>query len=313
MTGVVEKALTLWGLTGARYTLVTARENAVYKISSPSGTFALRLHRQDYRTDTELGSELHWMKAVRDGGLSVPSPIPSVSGTDMHVIDDIQVDVLQWLDGETLETSLFKPKTETRRSLMQTLGQEMARLHGVCDAWQPPADFIRCAWDIDGLIGEEPLWDRFWDNPTLTSQERVLFNAFREKARTDLTDQGSSLDYGLVHADLVPANVMVDGSNMHFIDFDDGGFGYRIFDLATALLKHIDAPDYPDLKQALLDGYISERIIDYRSLDLFMALRATTYVGWNITRTHENNGTERNARFITTALTLVNAYLEQKK
>ena len=37
---------------------------------------------------------------------------------------------------------------------------------------------------------------------------------------------------------------MVDGTTMQMIDFDDGGFGYRLFDIATALLKHRDAPDF---------------------------------------------------------------------
>lgn len=185
----------------------------------------------------------------------------------------------------------------------------MARFHDACDMWRRPDGFTRCAWDVDGLLGAAPLWDRFWDNPALSPQDRDLLMTFRQRARADLTDPAKGLDYGLIHADLVAANVLVDGSGLHFIDFDDGGYGYRVFDLATALLKHINAPDYCDLRQALINGYDSIRHIDLATLDLFLALRATTYVGWNITRLGEDGGAARNARFIKTATRLAADYI----
>ena len=33
--------------------------------------------------------------------------------------------------------------------------------------------------------------------------------------------------------DLVRENVMVDGDKLQLIDFDDGGFGFNLYDLAT--------------------------------------------------------------------------------
>ena len=106
------------------------------------------------------------------------------------------------------------------------------------------------------------------------------------------------LDHGLIHADLVAGNVMTDGPNLTLIDFDDGGYGFRLFEIATALLKHTDAPDYPILSDALIEGYTTERALDLAQLDLFIALRAATYVGWNITRMSETGGAARNARFV---------------
>jgi Ser/Thr protein kinase RdoA (MazF antagonist) len=297
-------------MADATYTLVAARENTVYKVTTANNSVALRLHRQGYRTDAELRSELQWMKVVKDSGLSVTSPIPSISDELVHVSDGVQVDVLQWLAGNTLDVVLSCSDYTSRTALFQTLGQNMARLHDISDAWQPPHGFIRCEWDVEGLLGDAPLWDRFWDNPALSPKDRDLMNTFRRKARDDLSVHAKDHDYGLIHADLVAGNVLVEGVDLHFIDFDDGGYGFRGFEIATALLKHIDAPDYPDLKQALIDGYTSIRPIKLESLDLFMALRATTYVGWNITRMDENGGAARNARFINTAIKLASAYLE---
>ena len=103
---------------------------------------------------------------------------------------------------------------------------------------------------------------------------------------------------------------MIDGTTMQMIDFDDGGFGYRLFDIATALLKHRDAPDFAALQTALIQGYTSVRPIDLSALDFFILLRATTYVGWNITRMNEDGAAGRNARFIETTKRLATAYLK---
>ncbi|MDG1076168.1 MAG: phosphotransferase, partial [Planktotalea sp.] len=298
MSAIVDKALQLWGLSDACYTLVAARENAVYKVTTPSKTYALRLHRRDYHTDAELASELQWMNAIRIGGLSVPSPIHSTSGAVIQVIDGVQVDVLDWLSGETLDVVLEQSKPVKRAALFHMLGQNMAWFHNICDAWQQPDGFTRCAWDSEGLLGDAPLWDRFWENSGLSLEDRALLATFRQKAREELTTRKNELDHGLIHADFVAVNVMVSETGLHFIDFDDGGFGYRVFELATTLLKHIDAPDFTDLKQALINGYTKIHPIDFGTFDLFMALRATTYVGWNITRMDEDGGTTRNTRFI---------------
>jgi len=121
------------------------------------------------------------------------------------------------------------------------------------------------------------------------------------------------LDYGLIHADLVPGNVMVDGQYIKLIDFDDGGFGYRIFEIATALHKFTPAADYPILRAALIAGYTAERQIDLTLLDLFLAIRSVTYVGWNIARLEEAGGIERNARFIGAARNMVLNVLSQPR
>ncbi len=93
------------------------------------------------------------------------------------------------------------------------------------------------------------------------------------------------------------------------IDFDDGGYGFRLFDIATALVKYLDQPDYAALKDALTQGYLSVRPLDPAPLDLFMAIRAATYVGWNIERINEDGAAARNARFVATARDLARAYL----
>ncbi len=305
MSEIVQKALTLWGVPDAPYRLIAARENAVYRVDAPSRPFALRLHRKGYRGDAELCSELQWMEAVSQAGITVPKPIPTRRGTLLEVIDDVQIDALTWMQGAPLGDSIAALVAQERASLFHALGVEMARLHTASDAWILPSDFTRCAWDRGALLGEAPLWDRFWDNPALSTHERAELVAFRDRANTELSSLKNTLDYGLIHADLVSANVMVYEGSLSLIDFDDGGFGFRLFDIATSLMKFADDADFEILKTALISGYTSIREIDLAQLDLFIALRACTYVGWNITRMNETDGATRNARFIDQALRLI--------
>ena len=309
MKETVEKALCQWDFPGANFQLAAKRENHVFRIDHDSCTYALRLHRAGLRRDSELRSELQWMRAVGEGGLAVPRPVPASDGRFVQVIDGVQVDVLTWLDGEPLGETGTPLKIEDREATIFAVGREMARLHDISDAWAIPDDFDRLSWDAEGLVGEAPVWDRFWGNPMLPAEDREKLIRLRDLAKQILSPGRGDLDFGLIHADLVRENIILNGDRVQFIDFDDGGFGYRLFDVATALLKNIDEPEFDLLKSALLNGYHSIRTLDTSALDLFMALRSATYVGWIISRMDEDGAARRNRRFIRTALAMTDKVL----
>lgn len=312
MSRVVDQALGLWGLSGSQVTLIATRENYVYRVDQDGTSFALRLHRRGLHSDAALQSELAWLAALGADGIGVPTPVAAKDGQYLHTVDDIQIDVLNWLSGRPFGSTSDGIDPPDRRAVFRAIGREMALFHRASDAWIPPATFSRWSWDRAGLLGESPLWDRFWDNPTLATEDRDLLTRFRAVADADLAQLEASLDYGLIHADLVRENIMTDGQTVRFIDFDDAGFGFRLFDIATALIKNLDEPDYPALKDALLTGYRQERDIDTAPLDLFLALRAVTYVGWIKRRLSEEGGQARNTRFTETAKAVVSEYLNRR-
>lgn len=312
MNIMIEQALALWGMKGAECKLFAERENKVYHITHNGAAYALRLHRPGYCSEEELRSELQWMAVAKKGGMGVPTPLVSQSGSLLHTIDGVLFDVLEWLSGQPIGKTGVPLVNQDKAGLFRSIGKEMAQLHEISDAWQLPQGFTRRRWDQEGLLGEDPVWDRFWDNPTLSSKDRDLLLLFRETAVQDLSELAPNLDFGLIHADLVRENIMIDRGKVQLIDFDDSGFGFRLFDIATTLLRNRAEPDYDKLKEALLDGYHSVRELDVSAIDLFMALRATTYIGWIIARMAENGSEARNARFIATSRDLVTSYLESK-
>lgn len=256
---------------------------------------ALRLHRPGYRSLSEIEAELLWMDMLSANGMTVPKPIPAVDGTVYKAFDDGTVSLLDWLDGT--------PWSELQPSLNQyfELGRSLSKMHSLADNWRSPPGFHRHTWD---LLGDQPTWDRFWDNPQLTVDQRKRLIRFREEAARGLDSLGP-LDIGLIHADLVPDNVLSFGAELQFIDFDDGGFGYRLFDLATITRRARLTQADGKLANAVIEGYSKERFIHVSALPLFEALRACTYVGWNIARIGEHSGQARNARYIEEALAAI--------
>ncbi len=305
MKKLVERAARFWGLEGGQIELAAARENQVYKVTDGAKTYALRLHRSGYRSDREIGSELQMMAVVADAGLAVPTPVKSAQGEFLHTVDGVQADVLTWLAGDPMGSATAPLMTQDRAGLFAALGQEMAKMHMAWAQWHPPQSFARHAWNRNGLVGDTPVWGPFWENPTLTNDQAGLLVAARDALNHQLTDLEQELDYGLIHADLVRENVLIDGAKIHFIDFDDSGFGFRLFDIATTLGKYGAEPDYPTLQAALLKGYLSVRELDMQHLDLFLLLRALTYVGWIIPRLDEPGAAARNRRNIETAMGLL--------
>jgi Ser/Thr protein kinase RdoA (MazF antagonist) len=94
---------------------------------------------------------------------------------------------------------------------------------------------------------------------------------------------------------------MLSQDGVFLIDFDDGGFGYRLFDLATTA-NRLDRHDPTGrASRQFLAGYLQARPIGLSPLPLFRALRAMTYVGWVITRLHERGAVARCTRFIAVA------------
>jgi Ser/Thr protein kinase RdoA (MazF antagonist) len=285
----IDDALAAWGATGAR--LIKGRENAVYEAALPGGRAALRLHRVGYQTRAAIASELDWMRGLAAGGLRVPAPILALSGEDVVELSSGRLaTVVSWVEGAPLGAGgePLEGPLAVQLARFRAVGREVARLHTISDGLTFGTDFGRHAWDIDGLLGEAPLWGPFWENPALTGDERALVLEAREKARAALVDfQARGGDFGLIHADVLRENVLVAGETVTLIDFDDAGWGFRLYDLATLMTQNEEEPDHPALRDAALAGYREERALseeDAELLAVFVMLRRFASMGWIVSR-----------------------------
>ncbi len=306
------EALDHWPVQAHEPLLMKYRENAVFRIVLEDGQFAaLRLHRPGYHDETSLSSELQFMATLKLGGLDVPNPVPTRNGQSLVLLSDNEhfpeqhADVVSWIDGLPLGQSgtPLSHTADMQAEIFFRIGRNMAVMHELADAWEPPECFRRPAWGVEGLVGEKPIWGRFWDCRGLSSSSAKALSALRDELRHALTTiSPGGLDYGLIHADLVRENIFLTGtdSNIAFIDFDDAGHGFRLFDLATTLLKNRNEPTYPSIEKALLAGYRSRRALSdaaLASLPLFVVLRSLTYIGWLAARPEIPDAAERLTRY----------------
>jgi Ser/Thr protein kinase RdoA (MazF antagonist) len=246
---------------------------------------------------------MQWMAHLSANGLQAPEPLANAQNaylTEVSVDGKTYIaDLLTWLDGAPLGNStdpLAFNKT-TLEKIFFNLGATIAKLHAVSDAWKIPDGFTRHAWDRDGYVGEQPFWGAFWNAGELPDDHRNILHAARKKAGDELDAlRKAGADYGLIHADFVRQNILVTGTDVRIIDFDDSGFGFRMYDFATALVKNRAEPYYDAIKQSLFAGYRSKRrlsALDEQSLDLFLALRDFAYLGWMEARRGEPGVEER--------------------
>lgn len=280
-----------WGGTNAPV-LLKLRENAVFQVTLPDvGKAALRLHRRGYQSADSVWSELWWTSALADQGLAVPRPLVAYDGEwVVHLGDGRIASMVSWVEGTPLGeagTPLPEDKASQMR-LYASLGHLLAELHVATDRLTLPPTFQRPHWDIEGLVGESPLWGRFWDHPEATTEERYLLKQARDVACEKLADYaGQGADQGLIHADVLRENVMIHAHRAALIDFDDGGFGFRMYDLATALSQNLQEPHLAEIALGLTEGYGTIRPLsdeDHAMLPWFTLLRCLASVGWTIPR-----------------------------
>lgn len=298
-------ALTRWDGDFGEPELIKYRENAVFSVRRSDGRrMAVRVHRHAYHSDEALHSELFWMAALGEVGIEVPPIVPAKDGSLFLrvsvdcVPEERQVDMLGWLSGAPIGSSegglaLDQAEAET---LYHNAGTLAAQLHNHSTTMTLPGNFERHSWCEQGLLGDQPLWGCFWHLDRLTDGQRTLLLDARAHAMRDLAVIGKSADrFGMIHADFVPENLLSDRGKLQLIDFDDSGFGWHMFELATALYFIVDEPNYGSLRDALFAGYRAARALstaDLAALPLFLFLRGTTYLGWVQTRAETQTAKE---------------------
>ncbi len=242
----------------------------------------LRLHRHGYHTGPEIASELAWLTALQDlPGLNTTRPIPGAQGL-VTMLDGRFLVAFAPIDGQELQ-----PGDDLAR-WFAPLGEITARLHLHARHWTPPQGFTRKRWDVETILGSHPHWGHWRKAQGLEPQGEALLSRATDLLAANLQAYGTGPEtFGLIHADLRLANLMVNGDTLTAIDFDDCGFGWWTYDLAAALSFIETDPRLPDLIARWVEGYT--RIAPLRAQDRAMIpalifLRRVLLTAWLSTR-----------------------------
>ncbi|MBL7500448.1 phosphotransferase [Frankia sp. CNm7] len=312
--------------------LLNLSENATYRVDDPDSgrRFALRLHRPGYHGAQEIHGELAWVAALRaEGVVLTPPVIPNRAGAAVTTVTppgvgDRHAVLFDWVDGRP-------PEPDDSGALIAsfgTLGDIAGRMQLHARRWARPEGFARFAWTLPMTIGPDGRWGDWryglaWAlagggdaRPArggVPAAERELMTRAAATVEERVGAFGAGPDrYGLIHADMRLANLMVtaDGA-ITVIDFDDCGFGWYLFDLAAALSFIEHHRVVPDLVAAWLAAYQRHVPLDAEELAMvgtFVLQRRLQLTAWLGTHPHADAVDDVTA-FARASLDLAERYL----
>ncbi len=281
----LEKQLHLWhNLKGAKATLLNLSENHTFLLKAQDGTkHIIRVHRPLYQTYQAINSELCWLRALNeDSGLNLIRPI---SGVDGKFVQQVNINEEQQTYAVRFAFENGKEaECEWDEDLFADLGYFAANCHNHVEKWEKPKDFIRPIWDENTILNEDGIWGDWRKAPNVTGKIRKILQELDKVLRLRLRQYGKESDrFGLIHADMRLANILINNGKTRLIDFDDCGFGWFAYDFAAAISFFEDSEKIPQLKQIWLKSYRQYRNFskkDEAMLDSLIMLRRMALLAW---------------------------------
>jgi Ser/Thr protein kinase RdoA (MazF antagonist) len=260
-------------------------ENWMFKVQDNTGRTpaVLRIYRPGVKSRDEIRSELAWMTALRqDAGLPVPRVLDADDGRDLLELQSR--DDTMFCAAFELANGLEPPESELA-VWFPLFGTLTARMHQHARGWRRPPWFTRMRWDLDTTLGPNGHWGR-WDVSVPDPEERRQLGELADVVSGRLARFGTAPErFGLVHADLRLANVVVDGDKVTILDFDDCGDSWYLYDLAATLTFNEGRSDVDELIAAWVDAYREVEPLsreDEAEIKTFLMLRRlmlSAYVG----------------------------------
>lgn len=250
---LAQDALTHFGLNGAGFTLMSYTNNAVYRVDLGDTCYVLRLHRPGLKHRAWIESEQAWLSAIsQHTGLRVPTPAALLYAGRLDALETPVYCVLfRWQAGE--------PITTFTAAQAYKVGKFAAHLHDFSRTYTPPHGFERPRLDWEGLFGERSPYKPTPEGEALITDayRAVIAAATAQVAQTMQRLDTQPESFGLIHADLIAKNLLIDpvSDELIVLDFDDCAFGYYLYDLTPLLWGLRNEPGYADVRSALWEGY----------------------------------------------------------
>lgn len=317
LTEVAKAALVNYGFQEVRLKLLSHGDNTVFSVTLPNVVkdeentlystthYILRIHRASYLSSDAIASEMQWLQYLsQEAKLPVPVPMPTQMGklcttVNMPTLPEARVcSLTRWING----TPVLSGADFSRITLIdiERIGRLMATMHNCASHWGMPLGFHRPRWTWDGLFGQGAGYSQngqiIWDQ--VPSVYKPLFEVISDRMQIAMNELGRDPEqFGLIHADLCPGNLLKFGNEICVIDFADCGFGYWGYELAMFLSYFTRKQAFSLCLEKLLYGYNQVRPFPVQQipyLRLFVAAQYVTLSLWRINRSNDHPGFRAN-------------------
>lgn len=300
---IAKVALDQYDLAQGRCYFLGHSGSVTFRVETQDDKYLLRIHQaisgfqEDvWQNPDVIESELLWLAALGlDTTLVVQKPIKNLQ--DRWVtqvggnIDVFYCSLLHWVDGEISQS-------ERTPQQVHQLGVLMAQLHQHSQQWQLPQNFIRPAYDQNRLRAAlAKLHPAIGQGLISAENYDVLELAVCEVQKMMETLQHDREVWGVIHADLHDGNYLFHDNELRPIDFARCGFGYYLYDIASAL-QYLP----PTLKAYFFEGYeTSQKLAEnYTQVtEGFLIMAMIEVLSFHVSNPQEYEGVSNSVKDIT--------------
>lgn len=263
---LADELLLRWEHDAQRPKFWRSSANFVFFCKIQGNDHILRFNHADERTAQMIQSEIDFVNSLADLGVNVARPVRSKTGVYVESVSTMlgtfHVVVFKALPGKQLDLE------ELSTEQIEYWGQALGELHNAVMRLR---------------ISGRPTWQE-----QLIAAEKILptDDSYARKAITRLTDELHQLvmseeNYGLIHFDFEPDNLIWNKDKPGMIDFDDCAWNWFVADIAYAVEDMIGTQgNNVDLQTEsflrFMQGYRSVRSVAQTELEripLFLRLR----------------------------------------
>ena len=314
---MVGSILPQYGYTSAaEIKLLNISENATYLVDDKtSGARSiLRVHRVGYHTRAGIASELDWLQALRrDGVAEVIEPLADGDGNAIQTLvsrrggpDRLAV-MFTFMEGKEPSPD------DDLEPWFKVLGALTAKLHAHAKSWARPPGFTRQVWHSDAMHGQRHLWGPWQAAMGLTTEGFGILDPAVSKVGSQLEAYGQGPErFGLIHADLRLANLLIDGERLKLLDFDDCGFSWFMYDFASAISFFEHLPNVAVLRDAWFAGYATVAPVtreDRNIIPTVVMARRILLLAWIASHSEVPTAQQLGSTYTEQSLALAESYL----
>lgn len=223
---IQQEAAKMYGTSKEKLKLLGDAENFVYEYPCDGKPRILRVTHSTHRTANQIRGEIDWLNYLADNSVPAAKAYDSPQGNLVEVVNSDDGSYFMIVSFEKAQGRILGPG-EWTPELIQKWGRIVGQMHRLTKDYPDPGDEIRREhwYEFDYLDVRRYLPE---SESIIIEKTEELVERLKKLPVTHNT-------YGLVHTDVHQHNLLVDGSRITVIDFDDVHHMWFACDIATLL------------------------------------------------------------------------------